>query len=62
MTHTHAHTHTHTHTDIGRGKQDPCRQPNVGLDPRPAGSCPESKADAQPLSHPGIPRVGGLTE
>ena len=29
--------------------------PNVGLDPRTPGSHPEPKADAQPLSHPGIP-------
>ena len=31
------------------------REPNVGLDPRTLGSCSESKADAQPLSHPGVP-------
>ena len=36
-------------------KQAPCREPNVGLDPGTLGSCPEPKADAQPLSHPGIP-------
>ena len=36
-------------------KQAPCRKPNVGLDPRTAGSRPEPKADAQPLSHPGVP-------
>ena len=39
--------------DIGRGRSS-CREPNVGLDPRTLGSCPEQKADAQPLSHPGI--------
>ena len=38
-----------------RDKQAPCRKPNVGLDPRTPGSHPESKADAQPLSHPGVP-------
>ena len=38
-----------------REKQAPRREPNVGLDPRTPGSCPEPKADAQPLSHPGIP-------
>ena len=27
----------------------------MGLDPRTPGSCREPKADAQPLSHPGIP-------
>ena len=38
-------------------KQAPCREPNVGLDLRILGSCPELKADAQPLSHPGAPRA-----
>ena len=28
---------------------------DVGLDPGTPGSCPELKAGAQPLSHPGIP-------
>ena len=37
-----------------REKQCPCREPNVGLDPRTAGSHPEPKADAQRLSHPGV--------
>ena len=37
-----------------REKQAPCREPNVGLDPKTPGSCPELKANAQPLSHPGI--------
>ncbi|XP_077705397.1 disintegrin and metalloproteinase domain-containing protein 18-like isoform X8 [Canis aureus] len=38
-----------------RKKQSPCREPAVGLNPRTQGSCPEPKAEAQPLSHPGIP-------
>ena len=38
-----------------REKQAPCREHNVGLDPRTLGSLPEPKADGQPLSHPGIP-------
>ena len=38
-----------------REKQAPCREPNVGLDPRSPGSSPGPKADAQPLSHPGVP-------
>ena len=38
-----------------REKQVPCEKPDAGLDPRTVGSCPEPKADAQPLSHPGIP-------
>ena len=38
-----------------REKQAPCREPDAGLDPRTPGSCPEPKADTQPLSHPGAP-------
>ena len=37
-------------------KQASCEGPDVGLDPRTPGSCPEPKADAQTLSHPGIPK------
>ena len=36
-------------------KQTPCREPDVGLDPRTPGSHPGPKAGAKPLSHPGIP-------
>ena len=36
-------------------KQAPCREPDVGLDPGSPGSHPGPKADAQPLSRPGIP-------
>ena len=36
-----------------REKQAPCGEPDVGLDPGTSGSHPESKADAQPLSHQG---------
>ena len=39
-----------------REKQAPCREPDVGLNPKTLGSHPEPKADAQPLSHPDIPR------
>ena len=39
-----------------REKQAPCREPDVGLDPGTPGSCPEPKADAQPLSYPGAPK------
>ena len=35
-----------------REKQAPCREPDAGLHP---GSHPETKADAQLLSHPGFP-------
>ena len=36
-------------------KQAPCREPDTGLDPGTPGSRLVLKADAQPLSHPGIP-------
>ena len=36
-------------------KQAPCGEPDAGLDPGTPGSQPEPKADAQPLSHPGVP-------
>ena len=42
-------------TERQREKQAPCREPNAGLDPRIPGSHPEPKADAQPLSPPGVP-------
>ena len=38
-----------------RDKQAPRREPNVGLNPGSPGSYPGLKADAQLLSHPGIP-------
>ena len=38
-----------------REKQAPYREPDVGFDPGTPGSHPESKADAQPLSHLGAP-------
>ena len=38
-----------------REKQAPCREPDVGFDPRTPGSRPGPKAGAKPLSHPGIP-------
>ena len=37
-----------------REKQAPCREPDAALDPRTPGSSPGPKADAQPLSHPGV--------
>ena len=36
-------------------KQAPCKEPNAGLDPGNPGLSPEPKANAQLLSHPGIP-------
>ena len=38
-----------------REKQAPCREPDVGLDPRTPGSLPGLKAGAKLLSHPEIP-------
>ena len=35
-------------------------EPDVGLDPWTPGSCPELKADAQPLNHPGALWLGFL--
>ena len=46
--------HTKRGRDIGREKgekQASWVEPNAGLDPRTPGSCPELKADTQPLSH-----------
>ena len=37
-----------------RERQTSCREPDGGLDPWTLESWPEPKADAQPLSHPGI--------
>ena len=38
-----------------RKKQAPCGEPDMGLDPGTPGPRPELKAEAQLLSHPGIP-------
>ena len=43
-----------------REKQDPCGEPDVGLDPRTPGSRTEPKTDTQPLSHPGAPIISFL--
>ena len=40
-----------------REKQAPCVEPDVGLDSRTPGSCPEPKAGAHPLSPPTSPGV-----
>ena len=52
MRHTHRERERHRHRQ--REKQAPRRDPDTGLDPRTPGSCPEPKADIQPLSHPGV--------
>ena len=38
-----------------REKQAPCRDPDVGLDPRTPRLRHGPKADSKPLSHPGVP-------
>ena len=38
-----------------REKQTPCKEADVGLNPGTPGSYPGPKADAELLSHPGIP-------
>ena len=43
-----------------RDKAVPRREFNIGLDPGTPGSCPELKADTQPLSHPGAPNLRTL--
>ena len=40
-----------------REKQAPCREPDVGLHTGTPGLCPEPKADAQLLSHLGVPQT-----
>ena len=43
--------------DIGRGRSrlHALGEPDVGLDPGTLGSLPQPEADAQPLSHSGVP-------
>ena len=38
------------------GEAGSCKEPDVGLGPWNPGSHPEPKANAQPLSHPGVPK------
>ena len=47
---------TERHRHRQREKQAPHRDPDVGLDPRTPGLLSELKADAQPLSHPDVPK------
>ena len=47
-------THREAETQA-EGEVAPCGKPDVGLNPRTPGSCPEPKADAQPLGHQGVP-------
>ena len=48
---------TQREADIDREGSRLLIEADVGLDSRTLGSCPEPKADAQPLSHPGVPRL-----
>ena len=42
--------------DTGSGRSRlPAGSSTQGLEPRTLESCPKVKADAQPLSHPGVP-------
>ena len=47
---------TERERDRQREKQAPCREPDVGFDPRTPGSLPGPMAGTKPLSHPGIPK------
>ena len=38
------------------GKAGLMQKTQCGTCPRPRGSCPEPKADTQPLNHPGVPK------
>ena len=40
----------------------PAGEPDAGLYPRTVGSCPEPKADVQPLSHPSAPSVVSINQ
>ena len=53
-------THIERQTHRQREEQSPHREPNAGLHPRTPGSLLEPKADAQPLSHPSVPRKVSL--
>ena len=44
-----------------REKQVLTGEPDAGLNPRILGSRPKPKADTQPLSHPGVPRIEFFT-
>ena len=50
-------THRERQRHGQRQKQAPCGEPDAGLDPRTPQSRPEPKADAQLLSHPGVPII-----
>ena len=44
--------------ETGRGRSRVhAPEPDMGFDPGSPGPCPGPKADAQPLSHPGVPNT-----
>ena len=45
-----------------RERQAPCKDSDVGLDPETPGSHSGLKADAQPVSHPGVPPCPTLNQ
>ena len=49
--------HTERQRHRQKEKQALCGEPDAGLSPRTPRSQPESKADTQPLSHPGAPKL-----
>ena len=51
------HRERQRHRQRHREKQAPCRELNAGFNPRSTGSRLGLKADAQPLSHPGVPEL-----
>ena len=53
MRHTHTYTHTQRQRHRQREKPAPCRDSDVGLDPRTPGSRPGVKAGTKPLNHLG---------
>ena len=53
-------THRERQRHRQREKQAPCREPDMGLDPRSPGSRPGPKAGAKLLNHPGVPISGNL--
>ena len=50
-------THRERQRHRQREKQAPCREPDVGLDPRTPGSLPETKAGALTAEPPRVPGI-----
>ena len=54
-------THRERKRQKQKEKEDPFRETNVRFDPGTTRSCSQPKADAQPLSHPGVPGYNSKT-